>query len=106
MIVTGFEALGRSNDAQKLIEFVGSVVGTLGPDAVATFNVSELIKRIGNGFAIDMKGLVKTDEEMAKEKQAAQQAAQQEQQAELAGKLGPSAIKEGGKMLENAQQQG
>ena len=103
VIVTGFEALGRSNDAQKIQDFIASVAASFGPAGIQVFKLTEVVKRLGNGFAIDMKGLVKTEEELAKERADAQQDAQNQAMIE---KLGPNAVTQGGQMLQNRQQQG
>jgi hypothetical protein len=102
VIVTGFEALGRSNDAQKIMEFVQSVAAAFGPQGIQVFKITEVVKRIGNGFAIDMKGLVKTEDELAKERADAEQA---QQRAMAIEKLGPPAIKAGSDMIQTQQGQ-
>ena len=48
-IVTGVQGLGRGNDRNKLIEFIGTVSQALGPDIMRQFvNVDEAIKRLAN----------------------------------------------------------
>jgi hypothetical protein len=97
VIITGFEALGRGNDANKLMTFVQSLSQTLGPEATAQYiNVSDYAKRLGTGFGIDMKGLVKTQEEVQQEQQAAQQA---QQRAEMMKAGVPNAVTQGGEMI-------
>ena len=103
VIVTGFEALGRSNDAQKIMDFIASVAQSFGPQGIQVFKITEVVKRLGNGFAIDMKGLVKTDAELQKERNDAQQAAMREQALKS---VGPQATKQAGEMLQNRQKQG
>lgn len=70
VVVTGIEALGRGQDLQRLQQFVGAISPL--PEAVGRINTGDLIKRVGASLGIDMKGLIKTDEEM--------QAAMQQQQ--------------------------
>ena len=65
-------------------------------------NVGDFAKRIGVGFGIDMKGLVKSQEEVQEEQQAQQQA---QQQAEMMKAGVPNAVTQGGEMM-RAQQQG
>ena len=85
-IVTGVQGLGRGNDRNKLIEFIGTVSQALGPDIMRQFvNVDEAIKRLANSIGIDTANLVKTQEEI----QAEQQALQQQQ---LIQSLGPAAL--------------
>jgi pyruvoyl-dependent arginine decarboxylase (PvlArgDC) len=104
VIITGYEALGRGNDANKLATFIQTLTQTLGPEVVSQYiNVSDFAKRIGVGFGIDMKGLVKTQEEVQQEQQAQQQA---QQQAEMMKAGVPNAVTQGGEMMRAQQQQG
>ena len=97
VIITGFEALGRGNDANKLATFLQTAAQILGPEAVITYtNVSDAMKRLGTGFGIDMKGLIKPQEQVQQEQQQAQQAQQQAQQAIAAT---PNAVTQGGEMI-------
>ena len=59
-IVTGLEALGRGNDKNKLISFLQTLAGTLGPDTIAKYiNVTDAIARLATSEGIDPKGLVR-----------------------------------------------
>ena len=103
VIITGFEALGRGHDANKMATFVQTLANTVGPEAVAQYiNISDYAKRLGTGFGIDMKGLVKTQEEVQQEQQQAQQ---QAQQAEMMKAGVPNAVTQGGEMIRENQQQ-
>ena len=85
-IVTGLSGLGRGNDRNKLIEFIGTVAQALGPDVMRQYvNVDEAVKRLATSIGIDTANLVKTAEEI----QAEQQALQQQQ---LIQSLGPAAL--------------
>jgi len=85
-IVTGLQGLGRGNDRNKLIEFIGTVAQALGPDVMRQYvNVDEAVKRLATSIGIDTANLVKTQEEI----QAEQQAMQQQQ---LIQSLGPAAL--------------
>jgi hypothetical protein len=76
MITTGFEALGRGHDLNKLRVFFSSIVESFGPEAVAQYcNVPDGIERLGMAAGIDTAGLVKTQEQIQQEQQAAQQGA-------------------------------
>lgn len=97
VIITGFEALGRGNDANKLATFLQTAAQILGPEAVVTYtNVSDAMKRLGVGFGIDMKGLIKSGEQVQQEQQAAQQ---QAQQAEIMKAATPNAVTQGGEAI-------
>jgi len=75
VIVAGFASLGRGQDLSKLTQFVQLVaqLANLPPE----LNKNDIIKRIGTALGIDMKGIVKTPEEL----QAEQQQAMQQQMA-------------------------
>jgi len=73
VIVTGLEALGRGNDLNKLQMFFESAAGIaqLPPE----INKSDALLRTGAALGIDMKGLVKSQEDIQAEMQAMQQQA-------------------------------
>ena len=97
-IVTGIQGLGRGNDRNKLIEFIGTVAQALGPDVMRQYvNVDEAVKRLATSIGIDTNNLVKSQEQIAAEMQ-------QMQQQQLIQHLGPAAL--GSKLLDpknNAQ---
>ena len=85
-IVTGVQGLGRGNDRNKLVEFIGTVSQALGPDIMRQYmNVDEAIKRLANSIGIDTANLVKTQEEIQIEMEAMQQ-------QQLIQSLGPAAL--------------
>jgi hypothetical protein len=85
-IVTGLQGLGRGNDRNKLIEFIGTVAQALGPDVMRQYvNVDEAVKRLATSIGIDTANLIKTQEEIQAEQQAMQQ-------QELIQSLGPAAL--------------
>ena len=64
----------------------------LGPEAVAQYmNVSDYITRIGTALGIDMDGLVKTQEDIQAEQQAAAEAQQQMMANETMGRIAEKA---------------
>lgn len=71
-IITGMEAIGRSQDLERLHTFV-QLATQLG--AAQQLNMDEIMARVGAAIGIDTKGLVKSKEQIAQEQQAAQQAA-------------------------------
>lgn len=94
VIVTGLEALGRSHEREKTVEFMKDFIGILTPEiAVRYINPADLAKRLAMGSGIDTVGLIKTPAEMQKdaEAQAAQQT--QDQTMQMVQKLGPAGIK-------------
>ena len=97
-IVTGLQGLGRGNDRNKLVEFIGTIAQALGPDVMRQYvNVDEAVKRLATSIGIDTANLVKTPEQIQEEQQAAAQ-------QQLIQSLGPAAL--GSKLLDpknNAQ---
>ena len=89
-IVTGLEALGRGHDLQKLNLFM-QTLGTLGPEAMQSVNMSDLISRVGTSLGIDMSGLVKTQEQMQEEQQQMMQEQQQMMQQQQLGDIAKAA---------------
>ena len=103
VIITGFEALGRGNDANKLATMTQTLAGTIGPEALIQYlNVSDYIKRVGTGFGIDMKGLIKTEEQVQQEQQQAQQA---QLRSEMMKSGTPNAVTQGGEMIREQRQE-
>jgi hypothetical protein len=96
VIVTGMEALGRGNDLNRLDQFI-AVVQQI-PDAAGMINWSDYLTRRGTALGIDMKGLVKSQEQVAQEQQQAQQMAMMQQA------MNP-AIQAGGKIVQERMKQ-
>ncbi len=90
-IVTGLEALGRGHDLQKLQLFM-QTMGSLGPEALQSINMSDLISRVGTSLGIDMSGLVKSPEELQQEAAQQQEQMQQQQMMEMAKAATPNAV--------------
>lgn len=95
-ILTGLEALGRGQDLNKLNLFL-TQLQPLGPEVLAQYmKIDEYITRVGTSIGLDIKGLIKTPEELQQEAQAQQQALQQQQMMSMA----PEVIKQGGQMMQ------
>lgn len=74
-IVTGLDGLGRNSDLARLDALVSGVEQLFGAEAVAEYiNVSAYITRRGTALGLDTKGIVRSDQEVQKSRQAAQQA--------------------------------
>jgi len=97
-IVTGLEALGRGHDSAKLMQFMGTLNQTLGPQIVAQYsNVDEFIRRLATAMGIEEKGLVKTAEQI--------KAAMQETNMQaLVQQFGPEAMKMAGEAIKQRNQ--
>lgn len=97
VIVTGMEALGRGNDLTKLEQFIQPILQV--PELASRINMSDYLIRRGTALGIDMKGLVKSEEQVMEEQQQAQQQAMMQQG------LGP-AIQAGSRLLEKGMDNG
>jgi hypothetical protein len=87
-IVAGVNALGRGQDRESLTAFITTIAQTLGPEALLKFiNPSEAIKRLAASQGIDVLNLVKTEQQMAQDKQKLQQQATQRSLVDQAGQL-------------------
>jgi hypothetical protein len=85
-IVTGVEGLGRTTDFQKLQLLLTNLGQTFGPEEVAQYvNTGAWVTRAAAALALDIDGLVRSDQEV-------EAAKQQQQQLALAQSLGPKAI--------------
>lgn len=97
VIVAGMEAIGRGNDFNKLNQFLSfaAQVAQLPPE----IDKSDALTRGGTALGMDMKGLVKSPEQLQQEQQQAmmQQLAQQG--------IGP-AINAGGQLMKQGMQDG
>jgi len=98
VIVTGVEALGRGHDYNKLVQFAQTLQQLLGPEIFAQHtNVDAVIEQIGTSLGIETDGLIKTQEQLAAERQQAmQQQLQQQGMAALSEQGGKSAGEEMG----------
>jgi len=100
-VITGIEALGRTNDKNKLIQFLQTLYGVLGAQTIQQYvNVTEAISRLAIADGIEVKGLIKSPEELQAEQQAQMEQAMADQtnQAALnagekiAGNIPPEAV--------------
>src|SRR5690625_4439168 len=89
-IISGVDALGRTADLNKLREFRQELVETFGPEAVANlFRQEAFAKRVATAVGLNYEGLIKTEEELQAEQEAAQAQA-------MAEKVGPEAVRQAG----------
>lgn len=86
-IVTGIEALGRGADLRKLDALVAGTAEFLGQEAVQEYvKGGAYIARRASALGVTINGMIRTEEEVAQSRQSAQV-------QELAGKVGPNAVK-------------
>jgi hypothetical protein len=95
-VVTGFEALGRGNDKQKLLEFLNFLMQGTGGAGMQYLNMGDAIQRLASAMGIPTEGLVKTQEDIQKEQEQAQQMQAQAGEQAMIEKLGPEVIRQVG----------
>ena len=109
LIITGLDALGRSSEADRLIQFSQELQAAVGPEAAAgLINGLDMARRIGAARGIDTKGLIKSEEQMAQEQEQAQQQATQEQAlgptinaaGKMAADMGPEGLAQAAQQLQ------
>ncbi len=87
-IVAGVNALGRGQDREALTMFVQTIAQTLGPESLMKFiNPLEAIKRLAAAQGIDVLNLVKTEQELAGQKEEMMQEKQNQTLLEQAGQF-------------------
>jgi hypothetical protein len=73
-IIAGLEGIGRGQDRESLMMFLGTISQALGPEAMAKYiDPEEAVKRLAAAQGIDTLKLVKTADERNAEMQKAQQ---------------------------------
>jgi len=98
-VVAGLNGIGRGQDRRALMEFVTTVAQGMGPEVMMQYiDPSEFLRRLAAASGIESLGLVKDEETLAQEQQAAQQQAQQQSLLDQAGQLANSKAAE--KMME------
>ena len=96
--VTGVDALGRGQDVTALLEYAKAVAATMPQMAEKYINGQSFLKALAAGMGIDDSVILKSDEQLAAEQEAAQQA----QQEQMLGSAIPNMVNAGGKMLEKS----
>ena len=87
-IVAGVNALGRGQDRESLIQFIGTIAQAMGPEAMMQYiDAGEAIKRLAAAQGIDILNLVKTQEQMQQEQQQSMQQQQELSLTDQAGQL-------------------
>jgi hypothetical protein len=103
-IVTGVDALGRGQDANRLIQFAEVIAKTITPQAAIPYlKVDAYLKALASALGIDDVSLLRSEQEM-------QQQNQQQQQQAMLEKVAPNAVNQLGgligKSMENQMPQG
>jgi hypothetical protein len=86
-IVTGIDALGRSQELMRLSASLATISQLIGPEVTAQYtNASDLMTRVFTANGIDPKGLVRSAQEVQQQQQAMQMQS-------MAQKVGPNVVK-------------
>lgn len=92
-VITGFAALGRTNDAEKLMLFFEKVAAILqNPQIAGLIDLDVVITRLAIAHGVETDGLLLSKDAREARSQAAQS-------AELTGQLAPELIKQAGPMI-------
>lgn len=91
-ITTGIDAIGRGHDQAKLLQFMEQFILPLGEIAFQRINVDDFLKRGGTSLGLDIKGLLKTPEDIQAENEAAMQKQQQEKMQDAVVDAGKAAV--------------
>ena len=99
-ITTGLEALGRGHDLQRLDVFLSGARQALGDQAIVSrLNVGDYLTRRGTALGIDMKGLIKSDEQVQQEQAEAQQSQMDELMQQTMTQGGMDMVKDASKEM-------
>lgn len=72
-IIVGLEALGRSSDRVRLLQFMSDLASTLGANVLAQYiNLDDAIKKFAVANGVDTAGLIKSAEQIQQETQQQQ----------------------------------
>lgn len=92
-IITGFEALGRGHELNRLRGMIIDLKETFGQEALQKYaKVGSAIKRFGTAHNVDIEEIFKTDEEVMQEVQQAEQQARQDQEAQMMQGMAQTAL--------------
>lgn len=95
IVVAGLNSVGRGQEKQSLIEFLGTLAQTMGPEAIAQYiSPTEFIQRLAAASGIDTLNLIKDPATMEAEMQQAQQQQMSQTLMSQAGQLAKSPIAE------------
>lgn len=67
-IITGFEALGRGHELNRIRSFIADAVQLLGPEVMMHFDADKVLKRLATGHNVDVEDTLRDPDEVAQEK--------------------------------------
>ena len=75
VIVTGFDALGRGHELNKIRAFITDLIGVLGEqEAIRRIDGDKIAKQLGKGHNVDVTDFLKSNDQVMKENAANQKA--------------------------------
>ncbi|AET72517.1 hypothetical protein SXGG_00018 [Synechococcus phage S-CBP42] len=94
-VVAGLYGVGRGQDRQALVEFIGTIAQSIGPEAVMQYiNPGEFLKRLAAASGIDSLSLIKDPATMEQEAGQMKQDAMMQSLVGQAGQLAKSPMGE------------
>ena len=75
VIVTGFEALGRGHELNKIRAYISDFIGLLGEGVIERVDPDKVASKLGHGHNVDPKDILKSADDLLKEQQKQSQAA-------------------------------
>jgi len=94
-IVTGFEALGRGHELNRIRGLFSDIANTFGPEVLQRYvKIGDALKKFANGHNVDIEDLFKTDDAVKQElEQERQQAMAMQMAQNAAGPAAGAAVK-------------
>lgn len=98
-IVTGVEALGRGADLMRLDQFIAGAIQQVGPEMLNQYmNIGDYLARRATALGLVTDGLIKSEEQIQSERQAAMQ-------QQMIGQFGPEVMKMAGQQASQPEQE-
>jgi len=85
-IITGFAALGRGHELNRMRAFLADAQQLFGPQVLQRLNISEGLMTLATAHNVDAESLIKTDDQVMAEQEQAQM-------AQLGGEMMSNAVK-------------
>ena len=90
-LLAGLNGIGRGRDRAALMEFVMTISQGMSPDVMAQYiDPSEFLRMLAAASGIEHLGLVKTEDQLAQEREQSKADSQQQTMLEQAGQLANS----------------
>ncbi|KKL45795.1 hypothetical protein LCGC14_2352050 [marine sediment metagenome] len=84
-IITGFEALGRGHELNRIRTLFADIAATFGPEVLKEYvKIGDALRKFATGHNVDIEDLFKTEDEVAKARAEARQQEMQRMMLEKA----------------------